>query len=99
MARRAVIPANQQRTYFLALNAAEAATQDQYFGFVVHLLMLAYNCWSLWTGHDRDDRARCSDSRARRERTSAIPKHPPPRRMMFFRPSESLSIFNVICDF
>jgi hypothetical protein len=48
MARRAVIPANQQRTYFfLALNATEAATQDQYFGFVVHLLMLADNCWSL----------------------------------------------------
>ena len=52
-----------------------------------------------WTGHDRDDRARCSGSPARRERTSAIPKHPPPMQMMLFRPSESLSIFNVICDF
>jgi hypothetical protein len=38
MARRAVIPANQQPTYFLALNAAEAATQDQYLGFIAYVV-------------------------------------------------------------
>jgi hypothetical protein len=40
MARRAVIPANQQPTCFLALNAVEAATRDQYLDFIAYVVKL-----------------------------------------------------------